>query len=242
MNNRIKYLINSAFLLIFIVLLFSCTATRQIRTIGKGNKGMEVTLGGPFFNDLGPPLPMPNLFVGGRYGLLQDLDIAVHYNLTAPIIPGIPLDLITGVYWVPIQPGIRGQEGSPDKGWGAGGSFALQWVTDFKHGFRIIPMFELAGGWRYRWINPFIGTAVGLDFYRPHDKTPFLHVNPFLGTGFIIKDRASLSLKCTFFDIAYNFYGSQVNWIYIVNDTDDDKKYGVFGIALGFSWDFGRSE
>ena len=242
MNYKIRYLIQPVLLLVFIVLFFSCTATRQVRTIGKGNKGMEVTLGGPFFTNLGPPLPMPNLYIGGRYGLLQDLDIAVHYNLTAPIIPGIPLDLITGVYWVPIQPGIRGQEGSPDKGWGAGGSFALQWVTDFKSGFALLPAFKLARGFRYKWINPFIGTSLGLNFYRPHDNTPFVQVNPFLGAEFIIKERASLSLKCTFFDIAYNLYGSQVDWVYIVDNTEEDRKYGVFGIALGFSWDFGKQK
>ncbi|MFC1476710.1 hypothetical protein ACFL5S_01970 [Fibrobacterota bacterium] len=242
MNTIIKKLFKCVFLLTFIMLFISCTATRQVRTIGKGNKGMEVTLGGPLFTNLGPPLPMPNFFIGGRYGLLQDLDIAVHYNLTAPIIPGIPLDLITGIYWVPIQPGIRRQENSPDKGWGVGGSFALQWITDFKSGFVALPAFELAGGWRYKWINPFVGMALGLNFYRPHDNTPFVQVNPFLGTEFIIGDRAGLSVKCTFFDIAYNLYGAQVDWVYVVDDTEEDRKYGVFGIALGFSWDFGRSK
>jgi hypothetical protein len=242
MNIPIKCLARCGLLVTLAMLFLSCTATRQVRTIGKGNKGVEITLGGPFFTNLGPPLPMPNLFLGGRYGILQDLDIAVHYNLTAPIIPGIPLDLITGLYWVPIQPGIRAQKDSPDKGWGAGGSFTLQWVTDFQSGFVLLPAFEMAGGWRYKWINPFIGTALGLNFYRPHDNTPFLQVNPFLGTEFIIKERASLSLKCTFFDISYNLYGSQVDWVYIVDDTKEDIKHGVFGLSVGFCFDFGRSK
>ena len=242
MYSKVKKFLLSGFLFAVVMFFFSCTATRQVRTIGKGNKGIEVTLGGPFFTNLGSPLPMPNLFIGGRYGLMQDLDIAVHYNLTAPIIPGIPLDLITGIYWVPLQPGIRNQEKSPYRGWGAGGSFAVQWLTDFKSGFVALPAIELSGGWRYKWINPFVGLALGFNFYRPHDNTNFVQVNPFLGTEFIIKDRAGLSFKCTFFDIAYNLYGSQIDWVYIVDNKEEDKKSGVFGISLGFSWKFGKSE
>lgn len=241
MHSNLKNFLLCGFPLAFIMLFFSCTAMHQVRTVGKGNVAVEVTIGGPVLTNLGPPLPIPNVFIGGRFGILKDLDIAAHLNVFAPIMPGL-LDLITGVYWVPIQPGIRRQENSPNRGWGAGGSFTLQWITDFNTGFIILPAFELAGGWRYKWINPFIGMSMGLNFYRPHDNTNFVQVNPFLGTEFIIKDRVSLSLKCTLFDIAYNLYGSQIEWVYIVDKVEDDKKYGVFGISLGVSWKFGRSK
>jgi len=67
-------------------------------------------------------------------------------------------------------------------------------------------------------------------------------INPFLGTEFIIRDRASIGLKCTFYETAYNFYGSQVDWVYIVNKPEEKKKYGALGIALGYSYNFGRSK
>ncbi len=229
-------------LLLCLVLLLGCTATNQVRTIGKGKFGIEATLGGPVTTSLGPPVPMPNIFLGGRYGILQDLDVAVHYNIFAPIIPGIPLDLITGVYWVPIQPGVRSQQSSPNKGWAAGGSLSLQWLTDFKNGFMLMPALELAGGWRYKWVNPYLGLSCGLNFYRPEDTRNFTQLNPFVGTEFFIRDRASIALKCTMFDIAYNLYGSQIKWVYMVDNTAENKKYGVLGVSLGFSFKLGHSK
>ena len=35
---------------------------------------------------------MPNFFLGGRYGLREDLDLSVNLNLLTPVIPGIALD------------------------------------------------------------------------------------------------------------------------------------------------------
>jgi len=111
-----KYIFLSVLLLLLVLLFYSCSAVNQVRTVGKGNTGMELTLGGPLMTNLGGPIPIPNL-----YGILQDLDIAALYNLTGPIIPGIGFDVITGLYWVPIQPGIRTQADTSVKGWGLGG-------------------------------------------------------------------------------------------------------------------------
>ncbi len=226
---------------LLVLLFISCSAVNQVRTVGKGNTGMELTLGGPMMTNLGAPLPIPNFFAGVRYGLRQDLDIAGLFNITGPIIPGI-FDVITGIYWVPLQPGLRTQSGTPHKGLGLGGSFMVQWITDFQHGLVIYPAIECAGGWRYKWINPFIGISLGLDFYRTNGKTPITQVNPFFGTEFMIKERSSIGLKCTFYEVAYNFYGSQVEWVYLVNRSQEKKKYGVLGISLGYSYKFGRSK
>ncbi len=240
--NKLKFYLFHTFSLFTILFLISCTATNQVRTVGKGKTGLEITLGGPMFTNLGAPIPIPNLFVGARYGLRQDLDLAAYYNLTGPIIPGIGFDVITSIFWIPIQPGLRNQEDTPKKGWGAGGSFMLQWVTDFKHGLIILPAMEIGGGWRNKWFNPFIGTSVGLNFYRPHNKTPIVQLNPFLGSDFIINERASIALKCTIYESIYNLYGSQIEWVHIANKPEEKKKYGVFGVALGFSYNFGNSK
>jgi hypothetical protein len=105
---------------------------------------------------------------------------------------------------------------------------------------RVFPVFETAGGWRYKWFNPFAGMTIGLNFNRYHDTEPAAIINPFFGTEFIIKDRASLSLKCIVFDCVYDYDESKVNWVYMYKNETEREKYGLFGITLGFSWKFGQ--
>ncbi len=236
-----KYIFLSVLLLLLVLLFYSCSAVNQVRTVGKGNTGMELTLGGPMMVNLGGPIPIPHFFAGARYGLFQDLDIAAHLNITGLIIPGV-LDLTTGIFWVPIQPGIRTQTETPKIGWGCGGSFKLEWITDFQHGLVIFPTFELGGGWRYKWFNPYIGLSLGLNFYRYNDTKPITMINPFFGFEFFIKEKASLGLKCTIRDFAYNYYDSEIFWISMITDEKEEKKYGILDITLGFSWIFGRSK
>jgi hypothetical protein len=216
----------------------ACTAAHSVRTIGKGNAGVEVSLGGPIFTNLGAPIPAPNLFIGGRYGVRDDLDLSLHYNLTTPIIPGIALDLIMNEHWVPLQPGLGVQKDTPKKGWSLATSGSVHLLTDFKNGAVALPAVEVAGGWRYKWLNPYLGVSLALHFFRPegHHNPAFL--SPFVGMDAILNDEVSLALRVTFFDVAYNMYGSQVEWIHLVDDTSHHKKYGMVGLSLGFSYDF----
>lgn len=200
---------------------------------------MEITFGGPLITNLGAPIPIPNFLIGPCYGVTDDFDITTLVNLTAPFTPGL-LDLLTGVNWVPIQPGIRNQKNSSERGWGLRGSFSIEWITNFKDGLMIFPTIETAGGWRYKWFNPFLGVTLGLNSYRYFGTEPAAILNPFLGAEFIIKDRASLSLKCTVFDCVYDFDESQVDWVYMYKNKTEKEKYGLFGITLGFSWKFGQ--
>lgn len=228
--------------LLLLLLFLGCSSTHPVRTIGKNKGALEITAGGPMMKNLGPTLPIPNFFIGGRYGVRSDLDISVHYNLTTPVVPGIALDLITSAHWIPIQPGLRRQIDNNQKGWGVGGSLHLQWVTDFDNGFLFLPTLELVSGYRIKCFNPYLGLSLGLNFYRPDDRISMLQLHPAIGTEFIIRDRLGLDIKCTFYDVAYNFYGSQIDWIYIVNNTSDKKKYGVVGLSIGFSYDFGKKK
>lgn len=226
-------------LLFFLVLwaqVFGCTTTNSVRTIGKGNTALETTLGGPILTNLGFPMMTPNLYVGGRYGVLDDLDVSAHYNLTGPFIPGIGLNLILSGRWVPIQPGIRSQADTKDKGWSLATGLSLHSITDFQSGFVAIPVFDLAGGWRYKWFNPYIGVSLGLNFYRPFDRVHTPQINPYVGADFILNNRAGLCLRLTVYDVAYNLYGSGVEWVYLVDHKAEKKTYGAIGLSLGFSF------
>jgi hypothetical protein len=220
-----------------IPLFYSCTAVNHARTVGKGQTGMEISLGGPITTTLGVPIPVPNLFLGGRHGIRDDLDISAHVNLFTPVMPGIALDLITGVDWIPIQPGI-GSQAAPDRGWGTGIALDIQWLTDFEHGLVVLPSFEIPLSLRYRWFSVFAGSGLGLNFYRPYDKFNFLQVCPFLG-GELIGSRWSVGLKVMAYDIFYNLNGAQANWVFMIDEQQEKRqRYAPLGIGLGIAYEF----
>jgi hypothetical protein len=221
-----------------ISLLSSCTAVNQARTIGKGRVAVETSLGGPLMTNLGLPLPIPNLYIGGRYGLRDDLDLSTHINVLTPFIPGIGLDLLTSASWVPIQPGLNFQRASKDRGLGAGLGLDIQWITDFNNGFIVMPAFDLSASYRYKWVSVFGGSGVGFDFLRPDKSDNILQVCPFLGLEFITKSQASIGLKFTAFDILYNYNGSQTQWIYLNQNKAERRKHAPLGITIGFGYTF----
>ena len=207
--------------------------------MGKGNFALETSIGGPLMTNLGFACPIPNLFMGGRFGIREDLDVAGHLNLTLPIIPGV-FDLITDVHWVPVQPGIRFQKSTTDRGWGAGISSSVQWITDFQNGLVILPALDLSGSYRCRWISFFTGASFGGNFYRPEESDNSLQLSPYLGIEFITSKKLSFGIKCTAFDILYNFNGSQTEWIYLLDDVEQRKKHAPLGVAIGLGWQVGK--
>jgi hypothetical protein len=220
-----------------VLIMASCTSVYQGRTIGKGKMAVETTFGGPILTDLGVPLPVPNLFTGFRYGLRNDFDIAAQYNVLGPILPGIAFDLITSATWIPLQPGLSSQSATPDKGWGAGGTVDIQWITNFKKGLVVLPSVDLVGSYRYHWINLYLGSAVGANFYRIEHDDSKLSLSPFAGFELISSKHLSVGVKCTAFDLLYNYNGSQAHWIYFVEDKEKRKKYAPFGVSIGFGYE-----
>ena len=221
-----------------VLILSSCTAVNQARTVGKGNWAMETSLGGPILTNLGFPLPVPNLFIGGRYGLRDDFDLVAHLNILTPFIPGIGLDLLTSAQWVPVQPGRGFQNSTPEEGWGAGLGLDIQWMTDFMNGFVVLPALDLCASYRYKWISVFGGSGFGFDFLRPSESDNILQICPFIGFELISKKQISLGIKLTAFDILYNYNGSQVDWVYLTENTSERKKHAPFGITIGVGYTF----
>jgi hypothetical protein len=227
---------------IFAVVVCSlCTAVNQTRTIGNGNFGLETSLGGPFMTNLGAPIPIPNLFLGARYGIRNDFDISANLNFLSPVTPGITLDLITAAHWLPIQPGIGFQDKNMSCGWSAGGSARIQWLSDFKSSLLLLPDLELIGAYRYKWLSLYTGVSTGFNFYRPDNNDPLIVFSPFSGIEFIPNKHLSFGIKCTAYDIFYNFKGSQMNWIYLVDKSSEWKRFAPLGVTIGFGYTFIKS-
>ena len=148
------------------------------------------------------------------------------------------MDLILAGHYVPIQPGLRSQEHSEEKGWSLATGIQLHSLTDFETGFLAIPAVDLAVGYRYRWINPFLGVSLALNFARPFGDIEPVMLNPYVGFELILPRHTALSLRFTFFDVTHNYFGSQVEWVYLSTNEREMKRHGVVGVSLGFSLDF----
>lgn len=59
-----------------------CAMHHLARTVGEGNGEVRASAGGPFFSNLGAPIPLPNVVVSGRYGLTDGFDLDGGLSLT----------------------------------------------------------------------------------------------------------------------------------------------------------------
>lgn len=54
-----------------------CSATRAVRPVGEGRLGVSVSVGGPLFTNLGPPIALPVPMVSARLGLTDRTEVDV---------------------------------------------------------------------------------------------------------------------------------------------------------------------
>ena len=198
-------------------ILGNCAPSHTGRTVGKGVLQVEGSLGGPFFKNLGPTIPIPNLPIGARYGLTDRIDLSAHANVLSFVMGGF-LTLDTGATW-----GLYQHQGK--KGFNLAMSTNLFLLTDFQEDARVGPLLDMAGGYTYDWLTTFGGFEMIIDFYKPNAIT-----NSFIGVEFDIK-KASLSLSGIYFHPAFNAYASSVKYV-----SPGDR--GAIGILLGFKYRF----
>ena len=217
------------------LLLASCTATHRTHTVGRAHAAGELSLGGPITTALDAPAPMPVLFLGGRYGLRDDMDISLGYNLTAPLVPSIPMHLEAGLHWAPIQPGLMEQP--DDQGWSVVTDAKLVWLSDFETGNMFIPGLGVTGAYRYRFVAPYVGVMAAYNGYRPFERSNWLSLAPHVGLEFMAGEHYRLTLEASWLEAAANTYGSGLQWIYLVENDEEDKWLGAFTPMIGMSWD-----
>ena len=216
--------------------LTGCAATHRTRTVGKNHAAAELSLGGPITTALGPPIPMPVVFLDGRYGVRDDLDVSLAYNLTAPAVPSIPLHLEAAVHYAPIQPGLGEQ--ADDQGWSVVTHGTLVWMSDFDSGMMFFPALGVTGAYRYRVIAPYLGFTAAANFYRPFERRNWLALTPHVGLELMAGPHFGLTLEAAFMDVTNNFYGSGLDWVYLSQDREQGREFAVLAPMIGFSWDF----
>lgn len=68
----------------------ACSVTRSVRPVGEGKTEVGLSVGGPIFTNLGPPIPAPLTAIYGRHGLNEKTDVDV--GLHVPVAGAIGLD------------------------------------------------------------------------------------------------------------------------------------------------------
>ena len=226
----------SPLFLVAAVGLSACTVTHRTRTVGKAHGAAGLSLGGPITTALDAPVPMPVVFLGGRYGVRDDMDVSLNYNLTAPIVPSIPMHLEAGVHWAAFQPGLRDQP--DDQGWSLITNGKLVWLSDFETGQVVFPALGITGAYRYRFIAPYLGCTAAVNAYRPFERTNWLSFAPHVGLEFMAREHFGLTLEASWLEAGANTYGSGLEWVYLVENDEEKKWLGAFTPMIGMSWDF----
>lgn len=170
-------------------------------------------MAGGAFVDLGAPIPVPNLVVGGRSGVAAPLDrpLDLHYglNLTA-----IPFGLIQGHFgagWLL----ARQRGGIPaiaftDRLFFATNLIGLPFTTDKTAGLQAHNQFELNMSWLFGEQLLYVGLSEYLDFANPE-----LTLTPSIGATFApARDKGlRLHAELRWFAVNQPHKLNTVNWL-----------------------------
>ena len=196
-------------------LVAGCAPTHAGRTVGQGVLQAEGGLGGPFFTNFDAPIPVPNIPVGVRYGLTDRLDVQGHINLL-PLVVGGFLAIDGGVTYALLHHSGR-------DGINLATSASLAVLTDFHTAARVVPVFDLAGGYTWHWLTGFMGAEFWLDLWGGR-----VAVNPTVGVEFDIR-RFTFSLAGVWYHAAFDAELSPVHYV-------SGNHRGGLGLLIGFKY------
>lgn len=159
-----------------------CAAPNLSRTVGKGNGELHVAAGGPFFSNLGPTIPLPHTYIGGRYGVTDWMDVDANVNAT-PFAFAIWNSDIAANFQLYRKP----------RGLAVASSARFHFVGDLDDApdLRVYPEVGVHLGGpvpKVKWLNLYGGVTSAFQFQPPEGKPP-LFLTPFFGTEFLIPAR-----------------------------------------------------
>lgn len=157
-----------------------CAAPNLSRTVGRGNYELRGSLGGPFFGNLGKPIPLPQVYVGGRYGVTDWMDVDANFGVVAAAYGIWAMD-VAGNFQLHRKPG----------GLAVASSARLYLLGDLDDApqARLYPELGLhLGGPVLPWLHLYGGSTLVAQFRPPEGKPP-VFVTPFFGPEFLIPAR-----------------------------------------------------
>jgi len=149
--------ISAAFGLLVLLMFSSCTPSRFVKPLDKGEIAVGVNLGGPLVNFKGMVIPVPYTSLYAGYGWKDKTTVYTGLHLTALAFKNLQLDAGVSHEFREqsgIKPGISG-----------GGSLII--IANDKD-FRIYPTFDANAFWEYsdnKWMT-YAGSSIWLDFFK----------------------------------------------------------------------------
>ncbi|MCA9688163.1 MAG: hypothetical protein KC636_01045 [Myxococcales bacterium] len=164
--------------------LAACVPQNLSRTVGRGNGELQVSVGGPFIDDLGVPAPVPHFNVGGRVGATDWLDVGANADLLAFAFGVWSVDVMTN-FQLFRKPGSLA----------VASSLRIYTFGDLNDppAFTALPEIGLHLGGpvpRVRWLQLYGGALGAFNFAPPPDRPPAF-LTPFFGVEFLIPARWS---------------------------------------------------
>lgn len=198
-----------------------CASRHLARTVGAGNGEARVSVGGPLFSNLGTPIPMPNVALGGRYGVADGWDVDGNVSLLAAAV---------GVAY--LDPGVVKQLYVQARGAALSASARANVFVGNSDGLavRVYPEVGLHGELPLGTAATLFGGGTAwISLTPPEGKSPVM-VTPYLGASWAFGDRSrrrpELSLQLGWVS-PWMDSSSVVDW--------QPKGHGAVTALLGFS-------
>ncbi len=141
----------------FILFICSCSTTRFVEPLDKGDLAVGINAGGPLLVFSGSSIPLPLSGVYAGYGLKDNLTVYGSLHTTSLIFQTLQLEagVRSNLY--------KGEKLIPS----VSGGLALNGIVDFRaFNSRIYPELSINPYWNYgRW-QTYIGAQAWLDFYE----------------------------------------------------------------------------
>jgi hypothetical protein len=200
----------------------ACASSHFVRPLGKGGAVVNASLGGPLVELGGATFPTPIVDVGGGYGVSDDVDLFLRWNVTAAAFGDLHIE--PGVAWHPI---IRDHGGVPTLTLAG----SLQFLTDFRDGARALPQLTIATAWALGKKRHLLygGTDLAVSF-EGRGWVPIF--GPFVGGELRVGRRVGLSLEAKYLAPNYNTRLLAPAWV-------APGGYGYLSILLGVNVYFG---
>ena len=205
-----------------------CAAPNLSRTVGAGNYELRGNVGGAVIGNLGTPMPLPMVYVGGRYGVRDWVDVDGNFGLTAAAFGIWAMDL-GGNFQLYRKPG----------GLAVASSARLYLLGDLDHAPKARAYPELGlhlGGPVLPWLHLYGGSTLFAQFKPPQGKPP-VFLTPFFGVEFLLPERQGRR-RARQHGIAV--HASWTNpWQDATSVVDYRPGYGALSVQLGYRARFG---